>query len=719
MGEVHHHACTLCEAICGLEIETSRGRVVTIRGDKRDPLSRGHICPKALALKDLHEDPDRLRSPMRRTASGWEPLTWRAALDETARRLRAVQRAHGDDAVGVYLGNPVVHNHGALLYGPPFLRALRTKNRFSATSVDQLPHQLVASLMYGHQLLIPIPDIDRTRFLLILGGNPLVSNGSLMTAPDFKRRMAAIRARGGKVVVVDPRRSETARAADEHLFIRPGTDALLLAALVREVLREGLARPGRLAPALAGLERLPALLEGFTPERVGPRVGVEPAALRQLAREFATAPAAVCYGRMGVSTQAFGTVCHWLIGVLNAITGNLDRRGGALMTTPALDVRAFTGRGRRGRWRSRVRGLPEFGGELPVATLAEEILTEGDGQLRSLVTIAGNPALSTPNGRQLERALERLEFMVSIDLYINETTRHAHIILPPTTPLERDHYDVVFNALAIRNYARYSRPVFDPGPDARHDWQILLELQTRLERARGPLRGLGARARRQVLGRLGPRGLLDMALRTGPYGDGLARRGEGLTLRRLEREVHGLDLGPLLPSLPAALRTESGRVELTPEPCIEDLPRLRALLEVPPAPASPAPGEPLLLIGRRHLRSNNSWLHNSARLVKGKPRCTLLMHPDDAARRGLSDGQRVTVRSRVGELVAPLELTRDVMPGVVSLPHGWGHGRAGVELSVATAHAGVSVNDLTDELAVDPVSGNAALSATPVHITSA
>ncbi|MCA9713554.1 MAG: molybdopterin oxidoreductase family protein [Myxococcales bacterium] len=715
MSDVHYHACTLCEAICGLEIETEHGRVTRIRGDERDPLSRGHICPKALALKDLHEDPDRLRTPARRTASGWAPVSWDEALDEAATRLRALQRAHGHDAVGAYIGNPAVHNHGALLYGPPLLRALRTKNRFSATSVDQLPHQLIARLMYGHQLLLPIPDIDRTRFLLILGANPLVSNGSLMTAPDFKRRMRAIQERGGAVVVIDPRRTETARAADKHLFIKPGTDALLLAALVHVVLADGLAAPGRLAPALAGLERLPALLEAFTPERVAPRVGVAAGELRQLAREFACAPAAVCYGRLGVSTQSFGTLCHWLIGVLNAITGNLDRRGGALMTTPALDARAYTGRGRRGRWRSRVRGLPEFGGELPVAALAEEILTEGDGQVRGLLTIAGNPVLSTPNGRQLERALERLEFMVSIDFYVNETTRHAHLILPPTTPLERDHFDVVFNALAIRNYARYSRAVFDPAPDARHDWQIMLELRTRLERADGPLRGLKARARREVLGRLGPRGLLDLALRTGPYGDGLARAGDGLTLRRLEREVHGLDLGPLLPTLPAGLKTKSGQIELTPEPCLEDLPRLRALLDAP----APAPAEALALIGRRHLRSNNSWLHNSARLVKGKPRCTLLMHPDDATRRGLRDGQPVTVRSRVGELEAPLELSDEMMPGVVSLPHGWGHARPGVSLSVARVHAGVSLNDLTDEQALDPVCGNAAFNATPVHVFAA
>ncbi|MCA9691477.1 MAG: molybdopterin-dependent oxidoreductase, partial [Myxococcales bacterium] len=636
MSELRYRACNLCEAICGLEIELVDGRVARIRGDRADPLSRGHVCPKALALKDIQEDPDRLRAPLRRDGAGWRAVGWDEALDEAAARIRAIQRAHGRDAFGVYVGNPNVHNVGALLFGPPLLRALRTKNRYSATSVDQLPHQVVAAEMFGHQLLLPIPDLDRTQHLLILGANPLVSNGSLMTAPDVARRLADLRARGGQVIVVDPRRTETAAVADRHHFIRPGADALLLLAMLQVIFAEGLAAPGRLAPHLADLPELQARCRPFPPERVAARTGVDAATIRALARDFARASSAICYGRMGLSTQAYGTLCMWLISALHAVTGNLDRAGGVLFTRPAIDVLSRTGRGRADRFRSRVRGLPEFGGELPVAALAEEILTPGEGQIRGLLTIAGNPVLSTPNGRALDQALAGLEAMIAIDFYLNETTRHAHLILPPTAPLEHEHYDLIFNALAIRNYARFSPAIFDPGPDARHDWQIMLGLQRRL--AGGGVSRLVTRLGARALARLGPRPLLDLGLRFGPYG-----RSRGLSLRRLERELHGVDLGPLAPSLPAALRTKSGLVELAPARCLDDLARLEAELEAPAR-------DGLVLIGRRQLRSNNSWLHNSERLVKGKERCTLLIHPGDAARQGIAAGDRVVVRSRVGAI---------------------------------------------------------------------
>ncbi|WP_164008595.1 molybdopterin-dependent oxidoreductase [Pyxidicoccus trucidator] len=718
-SRVHFRTCNLCEAMCGLRIELEGNRITSIRGDEEDTFSRGHICPKALALKDLYEDPDRLRHPMRRTASGWEQVSWEDALEETARRLHATQKEHGRDAVAVYLGNPNVHNTGNIMFGPELLRTLRSRNRYSATSVDQLPHQLVAYLMFGHQLLVPIPDIDRTRYMLVMGANPLASNGSLMTAPDVRARLRAIQQRGGRVVVVDPRRTETAGIADSHVFIRPGTDALALLALLHVALVETTPRPGPLAAHVDGLDTVRELAREFTPERVAPHTGVPTDVLRGIARDFLAADGAVCYGRMGLSTQPFGSLCQWLINVLNTVTGNLDREGGAMFTLPAFDIiggpKALgLGRGSIGRWKSRVRGLPEFGGELPSAALAEEILTPGEGRVRALLTLAGNPVLSTPNGSQLDKALGGLDFMVSIDPYLNETTRHAHLILPPVSPLERSHYDIAFHALAVRNTAKYSPALFEPGPDARHDWQILLSLQHRLETLRKGRPSLRSTLKYQAVSRLGPERLLDLGLRLGPHGARFHPLKQGLTLAKLRAAPHGVDLGPLKPCLPHRLQTKDRRVHLAPEQLVADVQRLRERF---PESATPEvrDGE-LLLIGRRHLRDNNSWLHNVSGLVKGKPRCTLMMHPEDAARRGLADGAEVTVTSRVGAVTVAVAVTDDVMPGVVSLPHGYGHGRQGTRLKVAAEHAGVSVNDLTDDRALDALSGNAAFSATPVQV---
>ena len=702
----HFRACNLCEAICGLAIEVCGDEIRSIRGDRDDPFSRGHICPKAAALQDVHSDPDRLRHPVRRMGDGsWKRLSWDEALDEVGNQLRTVQKVSGYDAVGLYVGNPSVHNWGSLLFGPPLSRVLRTRNRFSATSVDQLPHHVAATLMFGHRLLLPIPDVDRTQFLLVLGANPVVSNGSMMTAPGFKRRLEGLKQRGGLLVVVDPRRTETAEMADRHIFIRPGSDALLLMALLRVIFLEGLETLGSTAEFCDSIEAVREVVAEVSPERVAPVTGIDSEAIRDLARAFATAPSAVCYGRLGVSTQAYGGLCQWLVNVLNVVTGNLDRIGGAMFTQPAVDLVANTGPGHLGRYASRVRGLPAYGGELPVAALAEEILTEGEGQIRSLLTIAGNPVLSTPNGVQLERALESLDFMAAVDFYLNETTRHAHIILPPTSALEHDHYDLVFNLLAVRNVARYSPALFDPVHDTRHDWQILAGLHRRLED--GPP---VARFKRWLNAKIGPRRILDLGLRRGPWGSGFIPYGKGLRLTTLEKSEHGLDLGPLEPCLPARLQTPNRRVELAPIPFVKDARRVLATLDGDPT------DQPLLLIGRRHLRSNNSWMHNSRRLVRGRDRCTLLMHPEDAARTGVVGEAKVAVVSRAGRVEAPLELSDEVMPGVVSLPHGWGHHRPGTELSVAEEHPGVSINDLTDELVVDDLCGNAVLSGVPVWV---
>jgi len=574
--------------------------------------------------------------------------------------------------------------------------------------------------MFGHQLLLPVPDLDRTKFFLILGANPAVSNGSMMTAPGMSRRLQKIRQRGGKVILIDPRFTETARLADRHLFIKPGTDVLLLLALLHVVFDEGLTRIGPLAPLTAftdGVETVGNLVAEFPPEKVASITGIDSDQIRLLAREFASAETAVCYGRIGVSTQEFGGVCQWLINVLNIVTGNLDRPGGAMFTLPAFDPlsapQSLSPRGGFARWHSRVRKLPEFSGELPVVTLAEEILTEDPGQIKALVTSAGNPVLSTPNGRELDRALAGLDFMVSIDPYINETTKHAHIILPPSTSLEREHYDIVFHLLAVRNTTKFSPALFQPNEATRHDWEILLELQTRMEH-KGLFGSLRGRVKRKVIKRFfGPERILDLGLRFGPYGGKLNPFSKGLTLRKVKRAVHGIDLGPLRSCLPGRLRTADRRIELAPDVLVRDVERVKAKFLDHQSLHS---NGNLLLIGRRQLRSNNSWMHNSQRLVRGKPQCTVLMHPTDAAQRHLGPGQKVWVRSRAGSVVVPVEISEEIMPGVVSIPHGWGHDRHGIQLEVAQQHAGESINDVTDNLTIDALCGTAAFNGTWVAV---
>lgn len=706
---IHYRSCNLCEAICGIEISVREDQTLDIRGDKNDPFSRGYICPKAVALQDIHTDKDRLRLPVRRTADGWERISWAEAFDEIERSIKRVQSEHGSNAVATYFGNPTVHSYGALLFGPPFMRSLHTRNRFSATSVDQLPHHLAAFLMFGHQLLLPVPDVDRTKFFLILGANPAVSNGSMMTSPDIRNRLHSIRERGGNVVVVDPRFTETARLADRHLFIRPGTDVFLLLALLHVIVKDGLSRPGSLEKFTDGIETIDEAVQDFAPETVAPITGMDAAEIRALATQFAASESAVCYGRIGLSTQEYGGLCQWLITVLNIVTGNLDREGGSMFTLPAFDPitapESLAPRGSFGRWHSRVRKLPEIGGELPVAALAEEILTEGKGQIRSLITFAGNPVLSTPNGRQLDEALASLDFMVSIDFYINETTRHANIILPPSSPLERDHFDIAFNLLAIRNTAKFSPALFPRSRDTLHDWEILSELSSRLESKGGFIKSFVERW-------LTPNRMLALGLRFGPYGSKLNPFSKGLTLRTLKRSPHGIDLGPLRRCLPDRLRTPKKRIDLAPKIFLDDLARIKGRL----SETTSGPDGELLLIGRRQLRSNNSWMHNYGRLVRGEDRCTIIMNPEDASIRGLTAGETVSVSGNSQSINLPVEVSDEMMRGVVSIPHGWGHGRDGVELGIAGEHAGESINDLTSHAAIDPLCGTAAFTGTPVSV---
>jgi anaerobic selenocysteine-containing dehydrogenase len=738
-----YHVCPLCEATCGLEIRTRGREVVGVRGDDADPFSRGFICPKGYALKALDADPDRLRTPLVRRDGVLAPATWDEAFAEIERRLVPILREHGRDAVAIYLGNPSAHAYGLGLYGPAFARALGSRNVFSASTVDQMPKHVSAGLMFGTMMSIPVPDLDRTDYLLVLGANPMVSNGSLMTAPDVPGRLRAIRERGGKVVVVDPRRTRTAAVASEHHFIRPGTDAYLLFAIVHTLFGEDLVRLGRLAEHVAGLERVRELAEPFSPEAVARRCAIDAGTIRRLARELAAAERAAVYGRIGTCTQEFGTLGSWLVDVVNVLTGHLDRPGGAMFTLPAAGgphTRGTPGKGkgvRFGRRASRVRGVPEVFGELPCACLAEEIETPGDGQVRALVTIAGNPVLSNPNGGRLDRALASLELMVSLDIYLNETTRHADVILPGLSPLEQPHYDVALRQLAIRNVATYSPAVFPPPADRPMEWETLLRLAgivagqgaaadvaalddfvalQAVEQAVGaagsPIQGRDAAEIMTALSpRRGPDRLLDLMLRSGPWGDAFGARPDGLTLAKLEASPHGIDLGPLTSRIPEVLRTPSGKIELAPEPLVADVDRLRAGL------ARPIPD--MMLIGRRDLRSNNSWLHNVDLLMKDGARSAMLLHPADAERLGLADGALARVTSRAGSVDVPVTVTDDILPGVVSIPHGWGHDVPGVRLRVASRHAGVNCNRLVDETALDPLSGNGVLNGVPVTVARA
>jgi len=695
--QTHYRTCNLCEAMCGLEIKHNGTEIFSIRGDKKDRLSKGHICPKAVALQDLHHDKDRLKTPIKRTETGWKKISWEDAYREITEKLKSIQKKYGKNAIGSYRGNPNVHNVGLMAFGGPFLKSIDSNQKYTATSVDQLPHHIASLMMFGHHSMFPIPDIDRTDFMLIMGGNPAVSNGSMMTAPDFTNRLKAIKKRGGKVIVVDPRFTETSKIADKHYHINPGTDALLLLALIHVIFNENLASTGHLKDHLNGWDTVEELATQYLPEKVTEITGIDSENIRQLARQFATSKTAVCYGRLGLSTQEFGGLCQWLVNVINCITDNLDTVGGVLFTLPAIDLIGMskkTGKtGTFNRRQSNVHKLPEFTGEFPVATLADEILTPGDDQIKAMVLIAGNPVLSTPNGKQLEKAFASLEFMVAIDIYLNETTKYADIILPTTTGLETPLYDLVFHQLAIRNTAKYSEALFEKKEEQRHDWEILKELTVRLSGKENPMN---------------LEQTLDYMLQFSSY------NAPKLSVAELKKHPHGLDFGALKPQLPERLFTADKKVEMAHPLFIKDLERLNTKLNQSQTGVDQS--YPFALIGRRHLRSNNSWMHNSERLVKGKERCTLLIHSHDANSLNLKNNQTVTVTSNIGNVKLPVEITDTMMQGVVSIPHGWGHNRKGTDITVAQQHSGVSLNDLTNPMQLDMLTGNADFSGTRVKI---
>jgi len=739
--------------MCGIAIKVEDEQITSIKGDPNDPLSKGHICPKALALKDIHEDPDRLKTPQLKTKDGWKEISWGRAFDIVANKIKDTQKEYGRHAVGAYLGNPNTHHHGNILFGPPLLQALRTHNKFSATSNDQLPHMQVNLAMFGHQLLFPIPDIDHMDLFILIGSNPAASNGSLMSAPDYQTRLKNISKRGGEVIVIDPRKTETTRVADQHLFIKPGTDAFLMLGILHTLFNEDLIEQGRLHSLLDDIAQIQLLCSDYSAANVSSITGIKTLKIKELARKLASTPRACLFTRMGTSTQEFGGIATWLAYVINIITNHLDERGCLMFTKPAADIvelGALSGqKGHANHYQSKT-GLPEFGGELPASTMADQILLEDDKQIKAMIVLAGNPILSSPNGRRLDKAFKSLDFMVSIDFYLNETSRHADIILPPTGPLEQSHYDLAFNILGVRNVAKYSPALFDAGKHARHDWQILLELKRRLS-GHDFTSKLKEEASYQVLKRLGPDGILDIILRTGPYGTqipgtsqlgvlltdilqgiveprhplrkfldlspyGSPNRGlsKGLCVSSLQNYPHGIDLGSLQSCLPDRLYTPKKRIKLAPSTFLKDMSRLRKRAE---ELNSEKNQDELLLIGRRHVRSNNSWLHNSHRLVKGKSRCTMMIHPEDAARLDLNNGDMAKVTSRVGKVEIETEITKDIMEGVISIPHGWGHNRKNTLLSIASKRPGVSVNDLTDDQFVDKLTGTSALNGVPVSVS--
>ena len=704
--------CTLCEAHCGIVVTVDDGRVTGIEGDPDDVLSQGYVCPKATALADLHTDPERLRHPIRKVGDGWEQISWKEAFELVGSSLRRIRRESGKDAIGMYLGNPAAHSP-SVIWGVALRAALLTRRFWSASSVDQFPQEFAAKRMFGANGVLPVADIDRTDRLVIMGANPAVSNGSLTTMPDARRRIKAVRERGGTVVVIDPRRTETARIADEHVAVKPGGDPFLLAGMLHVLLADGLEPTPHLAKRLDGWAQVASLLDDCTPERMAPRAGVEPEVIARLAREHTAASRALVYARIGVCQHVTGTLTHWLVNVVNAMTGNLDRAGGQMFPKPPIDITKLT-KGidmPYGNWTDRKGKHKAFRWELPVAGMADDIGEPGDDRVRALVTYAGNPVLSSANAGRLDEALASLDFYVAVDMYVTETTRHADVILPPVSQLEREEYDFVFPMFSVRNNARYNARVFEPPSDGLEDWEILARLTVEVSPL--PARGLVGPIAAWTAQQLSPMRMSALGVAAGPWG--VLRRGpRGLTMRKIRTANGGIDLGPLEPRLDELIATDDGKVRLAPPDIVAEMQRVLA-----EHVEEPDDDFDLRLIGRRHLRSNNSWMHNVESMVKGRDRCTVLMHPADAAGRDLQDCQRVVVTSRVGQIEVPLEVSDEIRLGTVAIPHGWGHDTKGVGWSTAAAHGGANVNLLHDPDNVETFTGNGALNGTWVRVEAA
>ncbi|MGZ4796456.1 MAG: molybdopterin-dependent oxidoreductase [Acidimicrobiia bacterium] len=732
-SSTHFRTCPLCEAMCGLEIRVTDGVVDRIRGDQADVWSKGYLCPKGTALGHLHHDPDRIRAPMIRTGDRWQDVDWDTAFARCDELLAGVLDTYGKQAVSCYIGNPTAHNFSLGRYVGLFIGLAALPVVYSAGTVDQWPKNLTAALMYGGMWSIPTPDVPRTDYWVVMGGNPQASQGSLLACADILGELDGIRARGGKVVVIDPRRTGTAERADEWIPILPGTDAAFLLGVLHVLFADGLVDLGGMAGHVDGLDAVRAAAAAFPPERVAGACRVPADTIRRLAHEFAAAPTAALYGRIGTCNQEFGTLTSWLVDVVNIVTGNFDRPGGLMFGTPiawgvnSLPNPELADGVQIGRWRSRVRGIPEVLGQVPVSCLAEEIDTPGPGQIKALVTIAGNPVISAPGAARLDAALDRLDCMISIDNALNETTRHAHVLLPGLSALEQHHFDDLIPMWQVRSAARFSEPVFDPG-DRPHEWEILTRvgamcagirdadvdvdaLDDGFFAALADAKGVDPAVAAEGSPGRGPLRLLDLQIRTGPWGDRYGEVPDGLTLRSFRDAPHGIDQGPMIPRVPEILETPDGRIQLAPPLVLADLPRLEARLD--------RAVDGLLLTSRRHLRSNNSWMHNVKVLVKGKDRCTLLIHPDDARATGVVDGGVARVSSEAGTVEVPVEVSDEMMPGVVSMPHGWGHDKPDTRMAIAREHAGVNNNLLAPVDDYDPLSNNAAVNGIPVEVVPA
>jgi anaerobic selenocysteine-containing dehydrogenase len=729
MSQLHYRTCHLCETMCGIEVEHEDGKILAIRGDDDDVLSRGNICPKTTGLQDIHVDPDRLRRPIKRVRKDpdaksfddeWVEVGWEEAFDYVAKQLAAIQREHGVESLGSHCGRSVAHNIGCLLAVEPLRRIIGSKHVYTGSTCDQMPHNFAWHHMLGHQFFGTVPDINRTHYYLMLGTNPKISNGAMMsTGANTYKKLDAIRARGGKTVLIDPRRTESAPYMSEHHFIRPDTDALFLLGVIQTVFAQGLATPGRLGPHIVGWEETRRTAAAFDMDEIAAATGIARADIERIAVEFASAESAVCYGRTGVSMVEFGGLCQWLMQVLNVVTGNMDEEGGMMFPLTAIDSLSLTSSS-WDRYRSRVSGRPEFSGELPMAVMPEEILTPGEGQLRGLISVAGNPVLMMADGQRTEEALQHLQFMVSVDYYLNETTRFADIILPPVGPFEKNHYDLYYHLYDTINWSKYASRLFEPEAPGYTDFEIFTEILGRfaVERARSPIerwlyRGLHGFVRRFV----SVERVLALGLRFGPYGKGLNPfKKDALSLRKLQENPHGVFLGDLQRCLPERLFTPDKKIHLAPRVLLDDLPRLRARYLEGGEEARRAASDLDLTIISRLTNRTLGWMHHSQRLVKGRNPCELMIHPEDAAARGIQAGSRVRVTSRRSSIELPAVISEDIVPGVVCMPHGWGHGRPGTRMRAANSTPGVSLNDITDVSVIDELTGNAVLNGVPVRV---
>ncbi|GAA4277939.1 molybdopterin oxidoreductase family protein [Aquimarina mytili] len=695
--------------MCGLAIEVQNNEVIGIKGHQEDIYSHGHICPKGIALKDLHNDPNRLKQPIKKTASGWQTISWDEAFSIAEKEFKSIRKKYGNDAIGTYTGNPTVHNTGTAITLYDTINALNTKNRFASHSLDSVPVFLVNQMMFGHAMMAPIPDIDNLDYLLIIGANPMASNGSFMSTPNIREKIKSIQQKGGKVVVIDPRKTETATKASEHYFIHPEKDVLLLLAIINElVLQDGV--PTSKALLLSDhFEELKTMVQPYTKEMVAPITGMTVEQITHIVDDLIKHSHSVVYGRLGVNTQSYGTLCQWLITCINVLLGQLDEKGGLLFTLPAIDyVTLMAHESKMFRYSSRVKSYKEIVGEFPTATLADEILTEGKNQIRGFISIAGNPARSAPNSQLVEKALASLDFMLAIDMYINETTQHADLIMPPAVGLETMHYSFVLHMIATRNTTKFSPAPLSISKEQRYDWQIMGELQRRLFTG-----NILQRIKSNIMSRIHPKTKLDLALKTGPYGvwGGRFLRKDGVSLKRLKKHPEGIELAPLRPVLPKRLFTKNKRIELMPEIFVEEMKKVEQLL----TPQS-AEQYPLKLIGRRHLRSNNSWMHNLPVLEGGSRRCTMMIHPNDAASHSIEPEEMVEVYSEFGAISIEAEVTTNIIPGTISIPHGWGHYGDGVQMETAKRNAGANINQLMDHNRLDSLSYNMAFNGHPVAI---